>query len=204
MQDYKPNSHRFREEQKSLAPVEKKKVEKVVKGSVKTKKKGSISKLSDVLISEDANNVKSYILLDVLVPTVKKAIVDIVTDAVNMIFLGGTGRSKTTSSSNYISYNRLAEPRDRYNSSEPRASSRFDYENIVFTTRVDAEAIIEQMNDIISSYGFVTVADLYDMADLSHPYTSNDYGWTSIVSAAVIHVRDGWVIKLPKARPIDK
>lgn len=204
MQDYKPNSHRFREEQKSLAPVEKKKVEKVVKGSVKTKKKGSISKLSDVLISEDANNVKSYILLDVLVPTVKKAIVDIVTDAVNMIFLGGTGRSKTTSSSNYISYNRLSEPRDRYHSSEPRVSSRFDYENIVFTTRVDAEAIIEQMNDIISSYGFVTVADLYDMADLSHPYTSNDYGWTSIVSAAVIHVRDGWVIKLPKARPIDK
>ena len=103
MQDYKPNSHRFREEQKSLAPVEKKKVEKVVKVSVKTKKKGSISKLYDVLISEDANNVKSYILLDVLVPTVKKAIVDIVTDAVNMIFLGGTGRSKTTSSSNYIS-----------------------------------------------------------------------------------------------------
>lgn len=204
MQDYKPNSHRFREEQKSLAPVEKKKVEKVVKGSVKTKKKGSISKLSDVLISEDANNVKSYILLDVLVPTVKKAIVDIVTDAVNMIFLGGTGRSKTTSSSNYISYNRLAEPRDRYDSSAPRVGSRFDYENIVFTSRVDAEAIIEQMNDIISSYGFVTVADLYDMADLSHPYTSNDYGWTSIVSAAVIHVRDGWVIKLPKARPIDK
>lgn len=204
MQDYKPNSHRFREEQKSLAPVEKKKVEKVVKGSVKTKKKGSISKLSDVLISEDANNVKSYILMDVLVPTVKKAIVDIVTDAVNMVFLGGTGRSKTTSSSNYISYNRLAEPRDRYNSSAPRAGSRFDYENIVFTSRVDAEAIIEQMNDIISSYGFVTVADLYDMADLSHPYTSNDYGWTSIVSAAVIHVRDGWVIKLPKARPIDK
>lgn len=204
MQDYKPNSHRFREEQKSLAPVEKKKVEKVVKGSVKTKKKGSISKLSDVLISEDANNVKSYILLDVLVPTVKKAIVDIVTDAVNMIFLGGTGRSKTTSSSNYISYNRLAEPRDRYDSSASRAGSRFDYENIVFASRVDAEAIIEQMNDIISSYGFVTVADLYDMADLSHPYTSNDYGWTSIVSAAVIHVRDGWVIKLPKARPIDK
>lgn len=204
MQDYKPNSHRFREDQKSLAPVEKKKVEKVVKGSVKTKKKGSISKLSDVLISEDANNVKSYILLDVLVPTVKKAIVDIVTDAVNMIFLGGTGRSKTTSSSNYISYNRLAEPRDRYDSSSPRAGSRFDYENIVFASRVDAEAIIEQMNDIISSYGFVTVADLYDMADLSHPYTSNDYGWTSIVSAAVIHVRDGWVIKLPKARPIDK
>ena len=50
MQDYKPNSHRFREEPKQLAPVEKKKVEKVVKGSVKTKKKGNLSKISDVLM----------------------------------------------------------------------------------------------------------------------------------------------------------
>lgn len=204
MQDYKPNSHRFREEQKSLAPVEKKKVEKVVKGSVKTKKKGSISKLSDVLISEDANNVKSYILLDVLVPTVKKAIVDIVTDAVNMIFLGGTGRSRSTTNTNYVSYSRFSDPRERQSSSDNRIRSRFDYENIIFGSRVDAEAILEQMDDIISNYGFVTVADLYDMADLSHPYTSNDYGWTNIRNAQAVHVREGWVLKLPKAAPIDK
>lgn len=202
MQDYKPNSHRFKEEQKK-ASLDEKKVEKIVKGNTKIKKRGEMSKLADVFIAEDANNVKSYILMDVLVPTIKKAIVDIVTDAVNMIFLGGTGRSKSSGSSvNYVSYSRFADPKERR--PEPRVTSRFDYDSIVFEYRGDAEAIIEQMEGIIASYGFVTVADLFDMAGRTHPYTSNDYGWTSLRSADVVHVREGYILKLPKAMPIDK
>ena len=63
MQDYKPNSHRFKEEQKKAA-AEEKKIEKVVKGKVKTKKRSEISKLSDVFISEDG---KEYIITAVTV-----------------------------------------------------------------------------------------------------------------------------------------
>ena len=43
-----------------------KKVEKVVKGTVKKKKKSEVSKFKDVFISEDANSVKNYIFMDVL------------------------------------------------------------------------------------------------------------------------------------------
>lgn len=71
----KGNSHRSKEEQASL---EKKRVEKVVHGKVKTKKKSEMSKFKDVFISEDAANVKSYVFMDVLVPAIKKAIGDIV------------------------------------------------------------------------------------------------------------------------------
>ena len=141
--------------------------------------------------------------MDVLVPTIKRAIVDIVTDAVNMIFLGGTGRGKSNSSGvNYVSYSRFSDPKDHR--PELRVANRFDYDSIVFEYRSDAEAIIEQMEGIIASYGFVTVADLYDMAGRSHPYTSNDYGWTSLRSADVVRTREGYILKLPKAMPIDK
>ena len=62
----------------------------------------------------------------------------------------------------------------------------------------------EQMLDIIERYGFVTVADVYDMADLTAPYTSNKYGWTNIRNAETMRLRDGgFVLKLPKAMPID-
>lgn len=202
MQDYKPNSHRFKEEQRKAA-LEDKKIEKVVKGNTKIKKRGEMSKLADVFITEDANNVKSYILMDVLVPTIKKAIVDIVTDAVNMIFLGGTGRGKSSGSSvNYVSYSRFSDTKERR--PEPRMSGRFDYDTIAFEYRSDAEAILEQMENIIETYGFVTVADLYDMAGRSHPYTSNDYCWTSLRNADVVRTREGYVLKLPKVMPIDK
>ena len=73
--DYKPNSKRYKE---NKAEVEKRKTEKVVSGKVKTKKKGEMRKLKDVFISEDASNVKSYVIMDVLIPAAKKAISDII------------------------------------------------------------------------------------------------------------------------------
>lgn len=110
MNDYKPNSHRFKEEQKE-AQVEEKRIEKVVKGNVKTKKKSEISKVADVFISEDITNVKNYILMDVLVPAIKKAVKDIVTDGVEMILYGSTGRRDKKPGSN-VSYARYYDRRE--------------------------------------------------------------------------------------------
>ena len=60
MEEYKPNSHKSKEEQQTAPPE--KKVEKVVSGSVKSRKKSEIQKFADVFIQEDAQKVKSYIL----------------------------------------------------------------------------------------------------------------------------------------------
>ena len=75
-------------------------------------------------------------------------------------------------------------------------------EDIIFPTRTDAEAVRDQMDDVIAKYGFVTVGDMYDMAGLPQPYTGQKYGWTSIVNSRVESVRDGYIIRLPKMGPI--
>ena len=196
--NFKPNSHRYKEEQKEAKSE--RKVERVVNGKVKTKKKSETSKLKDVFIAEDVKDVKSYIFMDVLVPAIKNAIVDIVTDGVNMIF--GTGKKRSSSSSNYISYRDYSRRDDRVRDS--RSSSRFNYDDLIFETRGEAEAVRDQMDAMIERYGFVTIADMYDMADLSAPYTSNKYGWTNLRNADIVRMgRDGYVIKLPRAMPID-
>ena len=103
---YKSNSHRSKELAKT-DPEKKKKVEKIVKGKVKTKKKSEISKFKDVFISEDAKDVKSYICMDVLVPAAKKAISDIVRDGIDMILYGKTSNhrgDRYSSGSSYVSY----------------------------------------------------------------------------------------------------
>ena len=199
MHEYKPNSHRYKEQQKAAAESERK-VEKVVTGQVRTRKKSEVAKLADVFISEDVHNVKSYILMDVLVPTIKKAIVDIVTDGVNMMFFGGAA-GKRSSRESKVSYRNYYDSRD--NNYRERSGSRFDFDDIEFDNRGEAEAVLDQMSDMIDRYGIVTVAAMYDMADRSHPFTANKYGWTSISTARVVPTRDGWyVIKLPKAMPI--
>lgn len=185
------------------AMTEEKKVEKVVTGAVKTKKKGEIHKLAEVFVPGDVKNVKSYVVMDVLVPAIKKAISDIVTNGIDMILYGET-RSKKRSSSDYVSYSRYSDRRDdRHVSREAATRPRFDYDDIIYESRGEAEAVLEQMIEVIERYKFITVGDMYDMAGLPQPYTSNKYGWTSLRTAETVRVRDGYTIKLPKAVPID-
>lgn len=202
MADYQPNSHKSKE-LATKTQTEERRVQKVVSGKAKTKKNGA-RKLTDIFISEDASNVKSYIFMDVLVPAIKKAISDIVTDGIAMILYGETGGRKSKSSSR-VSYRSYYDDRrdDRRDRDRFESRGRFDYDDIVFESRGEAELVREQMVELIERYGFVTVADMYDMADLTAPYTANKYGWTNIRNAEPVRVRDGYILKLPKAMPID-
>lgn len=202
---YPPNSHKYKEEQKN-ATTEEKRVQKVVKTPVKTRK-NEVRKIADIFISEDVSNVKNYIFMDVLVPAIKKAIYDIVTNGIDMFLYGGTGRGKSSSSGSKVSYRNFYDQKNSnpgYRGSEnTQARSRFDYEDIVFSNRGEAEAVKQQMQDVIARYGVVTVADLYDMVDLTAPYTSQKYGWMDVSSAEVLRVRGDYTLKLPRAVPID-
>ena len=205
--DYKPNSNRFREEQKLAVrkDEERKRAEKIVNGKARTKKKSEMSKLADIFVPGDVSKVKDYALSDVIVPSIKKAICDIVVNGIEMFMYGETGRHERRSSSK-VSYSRYYDDRDRDRRSDdrPRAKSRFDFEDIVFDSKGDAEYVREEMWRTIEEYGVVTVADMYDMAGLDQPYTSNKFGWTSIRSAESVRLRDGgYILKLPRPMPID-
>lgn len=203
--DITPNSNKYKAEQQKKAQPEKKKVEKIVKGNVKTTKKSELRKVADNFISEEASNIKTYLINDVVIPTIKNTIWDAFTNSLDMILFGGTGRSKRKSNGSYVSYKNYYDKKDRgrYDSDEPRSRSRFDLDEIKFDNKGDAEAVLDQMCDLIENYGIVSVADLYDMAGLSAPYTSNKYGWSNLRNADSVRVRDGYVLKLPKAMPID-
>lgn len=201
MEEYKPNSDKAREEQQT-----EKKVEAVITGTAKTRKKGEMKKFADVFIAEDANNVKSYILMEVIIPAVKKAISDIVTTGIDMILYGESGRSRKNGAASKVSYRNYYErdgDRTRAGSGISRRST-FDYDEVIFDTRGDAEAVLDAMNDIISQYGTVSVSDFYDLASVaSDNYTMNRYGWTNIGGATAVRVRDGYILKLPRAIPLN-
>jgi hypothetical protein len=59
------------------------------------------------------------------------------------------------------------------------------------------------MDDIIERYRMVSVADLFDLVGESCSFTDQKYGWTNLRNAEVVRVRDGYMIKLPKALPFD-
>ena len=197
MTEYKGNSHRSKEQNE----VVEKKVEQIAKG--KTKKKSDVKKFTDTFIAEDITSVKDYILMEVLLPAAKKAISDIVTNGIDMILYGET-RSKSKSRESRVSYTKYYD-RDRDYDRPTRTRGRYgyDYDDIILDTRKEAEEVLDRMDDLIDNYGMVSVADLYDLVGVSGNYTDNKYGWTNLRNADVQRVRDGYLLKLPKALPFD-
>ena len=202
MTEYKANSHRVKEEQKSKDVV-KKDIQPVAKA--KTKKKSEVKKFADVFIAEDITSVKDYIVNDVLIPAAKKAISDIITNGIDMILYGeAKGRDRRRDGGSRVSYTKYYErDRDRdYDRTRTRRSV-YDYDDIILDTRGEAEDVLNRMDDLIDAYGMVSVADLYDLVGVSGNYTDNKYGWTNLRNAEVRRTRDGYLLKLPKALPFD-
>lgn len=204
MEDYKPNSHKSKEESK----LPEKRAGKVVRGVVKTKKKTDIQKFKESFISEDLANIKTYILMDVLLPNIKSAISSIVKNGIDMLLYQEIGRdsNQKRATVSKVSYERYYDPRnDQKTSRSLRSSNYLDFDEIVFNSRGDAEAVLSAMDDIIERYGVVRVADLYDLAEVSTSnYAINKYGWTDIHTARVTPLREGgYVIQLPRALPLD-
>lgn len=191
---YQSNSHKSKE--LNTRNDEKKKLEKVVVGQVKTKKKNGMSKLMSGFIADDTQNIKSYLIKDVVIPTIKKTI----TDIVDMILYGGKHKSNSRIPGSKISYRSYYdEPRERR---EPVTSQAYDYNEIILETRGDAEEVLDRLTELIDTYKIASVADLYDLVGISGNYTDFRYGWTNLANAHIDRTREGYQLRLPRALPI--
>lgn len=198
MEEYKSNSNRSKEQEKSEKPAEHR-TGKVISGEAHRRKKSGLSKAGSVFMPGDVDSVKSYILMDVLVPSIKRAISDIVCNGINML-LGEPTRSKSTGQAAKVNYRSYYEQQnDRRDYNRPRAQAAYSYDDIVFPTRGDAEEVLYRMEELLDRFEVVSVADLFDMAGISCNYTDNKYGWTNLRDAHVERVSDGYIIRLPRA-----
>ena len=200
MEDYKEKVAQLKEEIENEPIKSEKRVSKVVSGPVKQKKKSELRKLTDIFIAEDMSKVKSYIVSDVIIPTIKDAIEDVVHLLLRgEVNRGGKRNSPVSKVSYRAFYDRQRDSRDR---DDPRPRSVYDYGEFTLNSRGEAEEVLSQMDDIISMYGTVSVADYYEMLGVTGNYTDNKYGWSNIRNATVVRVRDGYTIKLPRAVPL--
>jgi hypothetical protein len=182
---------------------EPKKVEKIVTGKVTTRKKSGFSKLTGRIISDDARNIKSYIVEDVIIPAVKNTILDTIINSATIAF--GGSRAKKNSIAGKVSYRNFYDRRDisplsadRRAIDEPRGRHTYDYEEILLESRVEAQEVLDRMDELIDRYRMVSVGDLYDLVGVTGNYTDNKYGWTDIHTARVVPVRGGYILDLPR------
>lgn len=196
---YPSNSHKSKQEQKQGG--ERKKMEKVTTGVVKTKN-NELRRFKDVFIAEDAKTVKDHLWMDVLVPNVKKIIVDLIQDGISLLVYGTTSTRKNNTPAGRVSYGSLYKAQSERKPQEGLRTS-YSYADVTLESRADAEDVLDRLKEAINEYGSVSVADLYDLIGVTGEFTDNKYGWVNLANADIQRVRDGYLLKLPKALPLN-
>jgi hypothetical protein len=192
MEEYKNNSLKAQTEPKTEKP----KMTPIVKGEVK-KKDSLKSKVLSTFIHEDKESVIEYAIMDVVVPKLKEAAIDVVNGTLSMLFYGDAGKSR-------VNYNKSssASYRQGQRTNYQQESTRSGTEGIILENRSDAIAVLNQLRDLVTDYDRATVADYYDLVGISSNFTDNNFGWTNLDSAYVSAVRGGYTVILPKARAL--
>ena len=190
MSEYGSNSNKSKKE--TVKPV--------VKGKTKIKKN-----YKKMIISDDAGSVGNYVFSELLIPSVKKVISEGVKMAIDRILYGGDTPSSNYYRDNrntpYVSYSRMSSRDDR---GRHERTAGYSPEDVIFTSRADANEVLAGMDEILDRYGVLSVAEYKDLAGVQSSYTDAKFGWTSLNSASVLNCRDGYYIKLPRPYPIDR
>jgi hypothetical protein len=192
----------------------KKEVKQVVKGSIG--KRSTTNKLVNNFLESDTHTVKNYIFQDVLIPAAKETINNMVMGTLNMLFWGDTRSSgSNTGGSMYRNYNGISNPSNAsYYVGDRRTTmqtpveyahdSVFDYQNIEFATKGDAEMALDTLTNIIATYDRAYVRDLYEIAGLTPNNTDDKYGWTDISEASSYRtLGGGYRLRLPRVQQLD-
>jgi len=201
MEEFKPNSHKSKTETTGLTP--KARVDKIVTGEAKVKKRNGIRKLAEVFLAKDVGDLKEYFIYEVIIPAIKRGIWEAGTSGLDMILPGETSRSRKNHPGAKVSWRDYNNPNERRDTAQPKTRSGYLQDDIILDNRFDAEEVLSSMAEILSKYGLVRVADLNELVGITGHHTDNKYGWTDISHADVIRVRDGYMLKLPKALPLD-
>jgi len=184
------------------------------KGRVKEKRKSIGERIAESFLATDKEEIREHLLFDWIVPGIKTVIEDIV----HMILYGdasrGDGRirrDRGDSKLRKIPYNSIYDdPRRRDDAYIAQRGSRRP--ELIFDRKSDAEQVLSGMCEYIDDYGKITMKEFYNLVsevtdgdiDIPTSYTQTRYGWYDVSNVSVVHVREGYLLRLPKAEVIDR
>lgn len=195
----------------------------VVKGSVSVKQKGSGEKLLETFFKGSVETVKKGVWRDVVVPTIRDLIWSAFERAGRGLIYGdddryyrdssprGSTRAREVDFTAFSNKNRSAGSRSGYDDYD--SSSVYDYGELRFefdrdpngrpeyVARRDAEEVLTNMLEICQEYGWVSVANMFELAKLPKRYTDRDYGWRELRNYSIERGRNCYILKLDRPRP---
>lgn len=205
MDNYPPNSDKSK-----LGEYEDKKVERITSSDPIRRKKSLGKSFKNTFFGGDAKTALQYVVFAVLIPSAKEMLAEAGSQGIERLIFGEsrarTPASRPSGPLGVVSYNRYSmgkKPSEPVNRAiSRRARVTHDFDEIVLTSRQEAEEVIDRLYDIVGQYGSVSVSDLYDMVGIESTHTDMKWGWEELRGAGVGRVRNGYLLDLPDPEPL--
>ena len=200
------NSNKMKQKQESRKTDDKTKLQPIVTGKVTKEKKSIFKKFSEAFLGK-SDNIGDFILYDVLIPAARATLSEIGIGIIEMLF-GDRRRNNSLirdRGRSYVNYNVISTDRlrrDDYRDISNRTRTSHDFDNIIFTTKHEAEDVLTHLVDLIEEYGEATVASFYELSGIETQFTDNNFGWTNLRDAYTDRVREGYIIRFPRTRAL--
>lgn len=192
----------------------------VPNNSLATRKKSLVDEFKDSIVSKDHIDVGSYLVHDVVVPTIQNTILDFL----SMKFFGASqmGRNRAPVGRSLFDYGRqiftgygtqyqygnqynygrsTGYPNNNYQQEPPQ---RLDYRNIILLNPDDAKAVVDNLRGRIYRYNEATVSDLYSAVGITASYVDDNWGWVNPNDIGIKRVPEGWLIDVADARYLQR
>lgn len=203
--DYPSNSNKVKESDKKPE----KQINKVTLSQARIGKAPLGVRLKETFVGGDVEEVRSYVFFEVVVPAIKSMLFDTVVASADQMLFGNGPRSGTLKAAantiaGRIDYNKTSTQRSKGGRVEQRPTitsrdrSQHNFDSVILETRGEAAGLLEEMERVISDYGWVSVSDFYEMVDITGEFTDEKWGWHSVDGAVVRPARGGYTVVLPK------
>jgi hypothetical protein len=204
-QSYPSNSKKAKEKAEKAAEP-RPKLEPIEGIEAKVQKPSLGRRIRTAFTGDDARGIGDYLLFEVALPAIKTTIYDLITGGANRALFGqGLPPGSASRRPGVVNYNQIssaqrAQPVQANMSAADRAQHNFD--NITFTTRQDAEAVLRRLIDIVDTFDVVAVSDLYELVNVTGSFVDDKWGWFNLAGADIIPVRGGFMIDFPNTQQI--
>lgn len=184
-------------------------VEKVINGETIVKDKSLISKIL-AHAGTDTDDLMTYLINDVAVPKLKDLLSDLVDKGSKRIIYGKSNVRSASGNGVTYNYNGISSKSSTVISPSNRSTTvaltqsqdSYDDKSIILSDRVDAEKILNSLRGRIAEFGVASVSNLYQFMGRATTFTDRNWGWTNLDSADIVSVKEGWLLKLPKAKSL--
>jgi hypothetical protein len=192
-----------------------KRVERVTSAPADRRPRGLGHRFKSAFIGGDMRMAFDYMVVDIVIPAIQDTLIEAFQGGVERLIKGEGARPRRRSTHpgysdvGHVDYKGM-HPASRTKASQPRMLSRSSrargsFDELIISSRSEAEEVLDRMFDILSRYGGVSVADLYELTGVQSQHTDMKWGWTQLRGSKVVPLRrqGGYVLDLPEVEQLD-